>query len=645
MQPDATRQSANTAHDSDSGGATTTTRPDADPQPLPAQGATPLGPPDGTKVTPSDAPGSGTGATADGEPTARPPLRRRAWAWLQRYARRFSTTGLVLALLFFCYSLTPSLIPRAWYYQALITGMSMVGGYGIGAFVEWFALKVGLRIRWSPRVSRVAWWALGIATLVLVPLFLVLGARWQHELRALFGMPEQAPANDVAVVFVAGLIAIGVLQLARALRRVARWVASLVGRLVPPPVARFLSGIIVAVVVVLLFNGVIWAGVLHLLNNVYASANEQIDPALDAPTEPERSGSPESGSSWESLGAEGRRFVALGPTHAELTEFAAGGDLIDPADVQEPIRVYAGLDPDGDLDATAQRVVDELDRTNAWDRSVLVVATTTGTGWIDPGMSNSLELMHGGDTAIASMQYSYLPSWISFVGDRSTPPNAGKALFEAVYEAWSAQPEDSRPKLMAFGISLGSFGAQGAFSGLQDMTTRTDGAMFVGTPNFTPNWTRLTTSRDPGSLEYSPVYEEGAQVRWGTEVSSAANIWSVPGAWDEPRVVYVQHASDGVTWWSPTTLWSEPAWMREPRGPDVLDAVRWRPVVTFWQLTGDLFVAAASDIPAGHGHVYYLEYADGWSALNAPEGWSEADTARLKEQMLTKQPAASSSTG
>jgi len=398
-------------------------------------------------------------------------------------------------------------------------------------------------------------------------------------------------------------------------------------------------------VVVLLFNGVIWAGALHMLNNVYASANEQIDPKLAPPTSPDRSGSPESGSSWESLGAEGRRFVALGPTQAELTEFAAGGDVVDPADVQEPIRVYAGLDPEGDLDATAQRVVDELDRTNAWDRSVLVVATTTGTGWVDPGMSSSFELMHGGDTAIASMQYSYLPSWISFVGDRSTPPNAGKALYEAVYEAWSKQPEDSRPQLMAFGISLGSFGAQGAFSGLQDMTTRTDGAMFVGTPNFTPNWTDFTTHRDAGSLEYSPVYEEGAQVRWGTEVSSAANIWSVPGTWETPRVVYVQHASDGVTWWSPTTLWSEPDWMREPRGPDVLDAVQWRPVVTFWQLTGDLFVAAASDIPAGHGHVYYLEYADGWSALNAPDGWDEDDTLRLKEQMLTKQPAASSSTG
>ena len=110
-------------------------------------------------------------------------------------------------------------------------------------------------------------------------------------------MPEQAPANDVATVFVALLIAIAVLQLGRALRRVAQWVSLLVDNIMPKPVARFLSGVIVAVVVVLLFNGVIWAGVLHMLNNVYASANEQIDPKLSPPTEPERSGSAESGSS------------------------------------------------------------------------------------------------------------------------------------------------------------------------------------------------------------------------------------------------------------------------------------------------------------------------------------------------------------
>ncbi|WP_454041110.1 alpha/beta hydrolase [Cellulosimicrobium sp. Marseille-Q8652] len=561
-----------------------------------------------------------------------------------RWLRRFSATGLVLALALFCLSLTPSLIPRAWYYQAVISGVSAVGGYGLGALVEWFAVKVGLRARWTPRASRVAWWLLAGATTVLVPLSLVLGARRQIELRHLFGMTEDVPGKEVVTLLVALAVALLVLQAARGLRRVARWLSVLVGRVVPVPVARFASGAIVAVVTVLVLNGVVWSGALSALNGVYAAANAEVDPDLAPPSEPERSGSPASGESWESLGAEGRKFVTAGPTLDALRAFAAAGDVVDPADVREPVRAYAGVDAGGDLDATAARVVAELDRTDAWDRSVLVVATTTGTGWVDPGMVEALELMHGGDTAIATMQYSYLPSWISFVGDRSTPPAAGKALFEAVYGRWSELPTDDRPRLLAFGISLGSFGMQGAFSGVQDVAARSDGAMFTGTPGFTPLWRGLTDARDPGSLEYAPVVDGGRQVRWGDPVATGvADLWGPGPDWDEPRVVYLQHASDGVTWWGPETLWSEPDWLAEPRGPDVLGDVRWWPFVTFWQLTGDLFVAAASDIPPGHGHVYHLEYADGFAALHAPAGWTAADTARLKVAMGA--PPAESSTG
>ncbi|WP_435735309.1 alpha/beta hydrolase [Cellulosimicrobium sp. PMB13] len=559
------------------------------------------------------------------------PRQHGVWG---RWVRRFSATGLVLALLWFCVSFTPSLIPRAWYYQAVISGVSAIGGYGVGALVEWFALKVGLRVRWTARASRVAWWVLAGATVVAVPLSLVLGARRQIELRHLFGMSEDVPGREVVTLLLAVAVALLVLQVARGLRRLAHWLSLLVDNVVPAAVARFTSGVIVAVAVVLVLNGVVWSGVLSALNGIFATANDEIDPRLSPPTLAERSGSQASPESWDSLGAEGRKFVVSGPTLDELRAFAQAGDVVDPAAVREPIHAYAGLDPDGDLDATAARVVDELDRTDAWDRSVLVVATTTGTGWVDPGMTEALELMHGGDTAIASMQYSYLPSWISFVGDRSTPPAAGKALFEAVYDRWSGLPEDDRPRLLTFGISLGSFGMQGAFSGVQDLEARTDGAMFTGTPGFTPLWRELTDARDPGSFEYAPVLDGGRQVRWGDPVrTGVADLWGPGPRWEDPRVVYLQHASDGVTWWSPDTLWSEPDWLREPRGPDVLGDVNWYPFVTFWQLTGDLFVAAASDIPPGHGHVYKLEYADGFAALHAPDGWTEADTARLKAAM------------
>ncbi|MBU4214906.1 MAG: alpha/beta-hydrolase family protein, partial [Actinobacteria bacterium] len=259
----------------------------------------------------------------------------------------------------------------------------------------------------------------------------------------------------------------------------------------------------------------------------------------------------------------------------------------------------------------------------------LVVTTTTGTGWVDPSSARALELLWGGDTAIAAMQYSYLPSWVSFVGDRSTPGEAGVALLDAVRTRWLELPADHRPKLYVYGISLGSFGSQSAFTSLDDVLARTDGALWVGTPGFTSLWSTLTAERDPGSPQILPVLDDGAHVRWaGVLDAHGTELETVGPTWAGPHVVYLQHASDGVVWWSPDLLFSEPDWMREPRGADVLPEVTWTPIVSFWQLTIDLFVAGGA--PFGHGHNYAVEYADGWAAVATPAGWTADDTLALR---------------
>lgn len=563
-------------------------------------------------------------------------ITSRVAAGLTRYGRTFSPTGLVFALTFYCISMTPSLIPRGWLFQALLTGLSMLGGYAVGAFLGWVFRRFGFRTPWPESWNRVAWWALAAATVVLVPWFLVLGANWQNDLRKLFGMEAGEPLHSVQVLGLALVFALVVLQIGRGLRWCTRRAARFLDRWVPLPMAKLIATVAVAALTVAVVNGGLIDGTLNALNSVYAKADEDTPAGAVQPTSPERSGSPDSLAAWDTLGKQGRGFVSGGPSVAQIQDFVAGADVIAPADVIEPIRVYAGLDSaDSDgaphsaeqLQATADLVVAELDRTNAWDRDILVVTTTTGTGWVDPGMSTSLEYMHGGNTAIAAMQYSFLPSWISFVSDMSTPPAAGKALYEAVYEAWSAKPADDRPFLLAYGISLGSFGAQGAFSGLQDMSARTDGALFVGTPNATPNWQFFTDNRDPGSLEYSPVYQQGRQVRFGTEVGSAANIWNFPGTWQTPHIVYIQHASDAIVWWSPDLLWREADWISQP-GPDRM-RMTWVPIVTFWQVTFDLFVAG--DVPSGHGHDYREAYVDGLSALGAPDKWDAQETTRLRD--------------
>ena len=560
--------------------------------------------------------------------------RLEAWNIRKRLAgfgRSFNPVGLVGAVFFFCASLTPSLVPRTWPYQALVSGLSVITGYAIGIFAGWLGRRIGIRPNWSPITRRRGWIALTAASLGTIAVYMVRGARWQSEMRALFGMPEVPPAF-VLVLFAATAIFLTLLLIYRGLRYVFRKLARMLDRWIPTVVAHSVSAVLVGVGAVLLFNGTIVDGTMGWLNDTYERRDRDTGPGVFQPTAPERSGSPDSPVPWESLGFQGRTFVAGGPSLEELAAYSAESGL--GSEALTPIRVYAGLNPEANLEETAELVVAELDRTNAWDRSVLAVVTTTGTGWVPPAAIEALELMHRGDTAVAAMQYSYLPSWVSWVADRETPPAAAKSLFEAVYDRWVELDEEDRPRLVVYGESLGSYGGQGAFSGLQDMATRTDGALWAGTPNFTEIWRFLTDNRDPGTPEYRPVYEEGRQVRWGAGRRNGSDLWDLGPDWDEPRVVYLQNPSDGVVWWSPDLILNQPDWLREPLGPGVIPGLRWVPVVTFWQVTLDMFVSG--QMPPGHGHSYLPDYVEGWAAVTAPEGWTEDAATVLQDTIVAK---------
>jgi uncharacterized membrane protein len=90
-------------------------------------------------------------------------------------------------------------------------------------------------------------------------------------------------------------------------------------------------------------------------------------------------------------------------------------------------------------------------------------------------------------------------------------------------------------------------------------------------------------------------------------------------------VLYLQHASDPIVWWSTNLLWYRPDWQREPAGPDLLEDMTWLPVVTFWQVTADLPFAA------GRGHKYSGEYVDAWAAVLRPASWTTNRADRLRQ--------------
>lgn len=134
--------------------------------------------------------------------------------------------------------------------------------------------------------------------------------------------------------------------------------------------------------------------------------------------------------------------------------------------------------------------------------------------------------------------------------------------------------------------------------------------------------------RDPGTPEVQPRYDNGRTVRFSEAVTSddVARIAEPP--WDGTRVLFLQHPSDPVVWWSPDLLFTRPDWLVEPPGQDRTAAMSWYPVVTFWQVSADL--TDAESMPGGHGHNYGDIVLDGWAAVAPPEGWQPSDTERMR---------------
>jgi uncharacterized membrane protein len=397
--------------------------------------------------------------------------------------------------------------------------------------------------------------------------------------------------------------------IARFLRRATWWTRRRLGRRIGPKAAKTLAWVLVAWLAFLLVTGVLFDAVLGAMDGLFSVRDGSTAEGIEPTTSALRSGSPDSLIDWDTLGRQGRSFVARGSSAEEIEAFTG-----EPA--QQPIRVYSGMASADDAEERAQLAVDDLERAGGFERGHLVVATTTGTGWMPAGTIDAYEHVTGGDSAIVTMQYSYLPSWLSYLVDQPRAREAGRELFDAVYARWEALPAGERPRLYVFGESLGSFGGEAAFSGEFDLRNRTDGALFTGPPSFNTLHREFTANRDPGSPQVEPVFRGGRTVRFSADVDAGFPPYDAP--WEDSRVIYLQHPSDPVVYWHRDLLFERPDWLREPPGRDVLDAMVWFPFVTFWQVTMDFPFAVA--VPAGHGHLYVQESVDRSARRRARSG-------------------------
>ena len=430
---------------------------------------------------------------------------------------RAPITPTVGAIVFFWLSLTPSLLPRTPFFQALVSAIALVFGYGLGSLIGWIIRGLGGRL--VGRRRRLAWrivaLAGGLGTLVM----LWLSLRWENEVRDLVGF-EQVGLGHVltGVVLLAGSRSSCSGSPARS--RHSGALGRLMAGCCPQGGDRGRRPVVAFVVyeVVLGFAG---GRLLAALDSTSIAINDEFSTTIPPPTIPEVSAGPGSGEDWEDLGRQGRLFIANTPEQDDIEAFSGRPAL-------QPVRAYIGAGPAGvRLRDEAARAADELERLGGFERAVVNVVTGTGRGWVNENQAQALEYMWNGDTATVSLQYSYLPSWMSFLVDGARAQEAGRVLFDAIYARWLELPEADRPLLVVSGESLGTFGSEAAFSGDQDLATRTDGALYVGPTNNNTLWSRFTEERDAGTHEAMPTYDGGATVRFADDPSD----WAAAGPW------------------------------------------------------------------------------------------------------------------
>ena len=356
-------------------------------------------------------------------------ILRSPW---QRRLLTFTLPGSWMALLFACLSFTPSLLPRASLFQGVVTGVSAAIGYGVGVFGARIWREFADRDPRSPRSG--AWRNFAVVAALCLAVSVVLGYWWQEQLRDVMDMASQGPASLVFLPITAAVTLLLLLAVGRGLRGVYRRLARWLERWFGARAARA-AGLIVVVA------GTWPAGQWcvprrpHLAPRTGPLLCGTTSRRRESSSQPRdvRSGSPASVRVMGDAGARGRMFVAGGPSVRTSPTFTDD-------EAMEPIRIFAGTQSAMDTEERAELAVRDLDRAGGFDRSYLLVATTTGSGWVVPSAVDSFEYITAGDwPSLPSSTRTCRPG-CPYLVDQERARDAGRELFDAVYERWSELP-------------------------------------------------------------------------------------------------------------------------------------------------------------------------------------------------------------
>jgi len=545
--------------------------------------------------------------------------------WLEKFWSSLSLIGMLLGTLFFAASLTPSLVPRPFLIQGVLSGACFAIGYGIGVFLFWLWNYLQLP-KPKGRISTIIKITAMAVTIITAMVFLWHAADGQNSIRSLMGLEKVESAHPLKTGLIALITFVILIALARLFQLIYRSSSRWLDRYIPPRLSRFTGFRVAAVIFSMAINGVLFRFGLHVMDSSYRQFDALMEAEVPQPQDPLKSGSAASLVKWDELGRMGRSYVSSGPDAQQISNFTGR-----PA--QNPLRVYVGLRSAETAKERAKLALQEMIRVGAFDRSLLLVTIPTGTGWVDEMGIDPVEYLHDGDIASVAVQYSYLASWLSLLVEPGYCSETATALFDEVYDYWTKLPKETRPKLYLYGLSLGAMNSQLSSELFQVLGDPYQGALWSGPPFTSRLWRSITNNRNEGTPEWLPEFRDGSYARF----TNQNNALKLPNShWGPMRIVYLQYASDPIVFFDPKDFYREPDWMKAPRGPDVSPQLKWYPVVSMLQLAIDLMLATTT--PIGHGHVYAPQhYIDAWVEVTNVS-WSQADIDRLKEHFIAKLP-------
>ncbi|HET8971142.1 MAG TPA: alpha/beta-hydrolase family protein [Candidatus Nanopelagicales bacterium] len=396
----------------------------------------------------------------------------------------------------------------------------------------------------------------------------------------------------------------------------------------------------------------LWGMAMHRIEAGTSGFEEGLDAtAAGRWTTPNTSGDPASLVSWDGLGREGRRHAVAAVRTERSTDRMPGmpdTDLSIPAvmgtdAVAEPVQVYVGLDNAPTETARVELALAELDRTGGWDRSLLMLISPTGTGYVNYVAVAAVQYLTLGDVATVTMQYSKRPSPLS-LGKVSEAREQNRLLWLRIAERVRDLPVDSRPRVVLFGESLGAHTSQDAFlhwGTLGPQSLGIERGLWIGTP-YASGWKDQVTGDPRPDVDPALV--------------TMVNDFGQVAAMDADRrgslrYVLLSHDNDGVTKFGSDLLVTEPNWLgpdrprvelvppASPRG--VPSAMRWQPLTTFFQSLVDMKNAQLPGAYRAWAHDYradlpeFLREVYGLSATDEQLA-RVADAVRIREQIREK---------